>query len=65
MVELAMGWLASQPHVASIIAGATRPEQVEENAKSADWRLAPDEMKEVDEILGVGTQSSRPGGPGR
>ena len=54
MVELAMSWFASQPFVASVIAGATKPEQVEENARSADWRLTPDEMKEVDEILGVG-----------
>ena len=48
-----MSWLASQPFVGSVIAGATKPEQVEENAKAADWQLTSDEMKEVDEILGV------------
>ncbi len=53
MVELAMSWLASQPFVGSVTAGATKPEQVEENAKAADWQLTSDEMKEVDEILGV------------
>jgi aryl-alcohol dehydrogenase-like predicted oxidoreductase len=59
MIELAMGWLASQPHVASIIAGVTRPEQVEENAKSADWRLTPDELKEIDAIMGYEPPVSR------
>jgi len=36
----------------SIIAGATRPEQVEENAKSADWKLTDEENNLIDEILG-------------
>jgi aryl-alcohol dehydrogenase-like predicted oxidoreductase len=53
MVELAMSWLASKPYVGSVIAGATRPEQVEENARSADWRLTADEMAEVDSIMGI------------
>ena len=52
MVELAMSWLASKPYVSSVIAGATRPEQVEENARSADWRLDAAEMDEIDEIMG-------------
>jgi aryl-alcohol dehydrogenase-like predicted oxidoreductase len=53
MTDLAIGWLASQPHVSSVIAGATKAEQVEENAKAGDYRLGPDELKEVDDILGV------------
>ncbi len=59
MIELAMSWLASKPYVGSVIAGATRPEQVVENAKSADWRLTSDEMAEVDVIMGVGTTPVR------
>jgi aryl-alcohol dehydrogenase-like predicted oxidoreductase len=51
MIELAIGWLASKPYVGSVIAGATRPEQVEQNARSADWKLSDEEMKLVDEIL--------------
>jgi aryl-alcohol dehydrogenase-like predicted oxidoreductase len=39
--------------VSSVIAGATKPEQVEQNATSADWRLTAEEMTEVDEIMGV------------
>ena len=47
MVELAIGWLASQRHVASVIAGATKPEQVEQNVRAAEWRLSAEELAEV------------------
>ncbi len=50
MLELAIGWLASQKHVASVIAGATKPEQVEANAKAGDWKLTAEELAEVDGI---------------
>jgi aryl-alcohol dehydrogenase-like predicted oxidoreductase len=39
LLELAMGWLASQPSVASVIAGATTPEQVIANVGAASWQL--------------------------
>ncbi|HEX5369744.1 MAG TPA: aldo/keto reductase [Dehalococcoidia bacterium] len=52
MIELAFSWLASKPYVSSVIAGATRPEQVEQNAKSADWKLTDEDFKEIDEIMG-------------
>lgn len=50
MVDLAMSWLACQPTVASVISGATRPEQVTENVKACEWKLTPDELKEVNAI---------------
>ena len=50
LVELAMSWLACQPTVSSVIAGATRPEQVTENVKACGWKLDADEMREVDTI---------------
>ena len=50
MLDLAIGWLASKPYVGSVIAGATRPEQVEQNAKAGEWRLTAEEMAEVDAI---------------
>ena len=50
MVELAIGWLASQPHVPSVIAGATKPEQVEQNVRAAEWKLTAEELAEVDKI---------------
>jgi len=50
MLELAMGWLASQQHVASVIAGATSPEQVAQNVSAAEWRLTPEELTEIDTL---------------
>ncbi|MEI7925539.1 MAG: aldo/keto reductase [Chloroflexota bacterium] len=50
LLELAFSWLATKPYVASVIAGATKPEQVRANAAAAEWRLTAEEMKEVDEI---------------
>jgi aryl-alcohol dehydrogenase-like predicted oxidoreductase len=37
--------------VASVIAGATSPEQVATNASAAGWRLTPAELAEIDAIL--------------
>lgn len=50
MLELAFSWLAARPQVASVIAGATRVEQVEQNVKAIAWNLSADEMKEIDGI---------------
>src|SRR5437763_8060582 len=50
MLELAFAWLAARPTVASIIAGATRPEQIEANVKAVSWDLTGEEMKEIDEL---------------
>src|SRR2546430_11321639 len=50
MLELAFSWLASRPQVASVIAGATRVEQVDQNVKAIDWTLSADERAEIDGI---------------
>ncbi|HLG89771.1 MAG TPA: aldo/keto reductase [Alphaproteobacteria bacterium] len=55
LVELAMSWLASRPAVSSIIAGASRPEQVEQNAQAADWELTAAELAEIDQIAPLST----------
>ncbi len=47
--ELAIAWLAAQPGVASVIVGATSPEQVRTNAHAAEWVLDADEIAAVDE----------------
>jgi aryl-alcohol dehydrogenase-like predicted oxidoreductase len=52
LLELAFGWLAAQPVVASVIAGATQAEQVEANAKATDWELTSQELAEIDRITG-------------
>ncbi len=51
LLELAFSWLLSRPAVASVIAGATTPEQVRANAAAGNWRLTPAELQEVDRIL--------------
>ncbi len=48
LLELAMSWLAAKPLTASIISGATKPEQVESNAAAVGWKLTEEEMAEVD-----------------
>jgi len=50
LLELAFSWLASHPAVGSVIAGATKPEQVESNAASAGWVLTAEERADVDAI---------------
>ena len=50
LLELAFSWLLAQQPVASVIAGATRPEQLEQNARAGGWQLAKDELEEIDQI---------------
>jgi aryl-alcohol dehydrogenase-like predicted oxidoreductase len=50
MLELAFSWLASRPQVSSVIAGATRVEQVEQNVKAIEWKLSAEEIAEIDGI---------------
>jgi aryl-alcohol dehydrogenase-like predicted oxidoreductase len=50
MLELAFSWLAARPQVASVIAGATRVEQVEQNVKATAWTMSAEEMAEIDKI---------------
>jgi len=50
LLELAFSWLTARPVVCSVIAGATRPEQVEQNVKAADWTLTPEDLAEVDRL---------------
>ena len=50
ILELAFSWLAARPTVASVIAGATKPEQVQQNVDAASWALTADEIAEIDAI---------------
>ena len=52
ILELAFAWLLASPVVSSVIAGATRPEQVQSNAAAAGWALTAEDMEEVNSILG-------------
>jgi aryl-alcohol dehydrogenase-like predicted oxidoreductase len=51
LLELAMSWLLARPAVASVIAGATKPEQVRANADAAGWKLSDADLATIDERL--------------
>jgi aryl-alcohol dehydrogenase-like predicted oxidoreductase len=51
ILDLAVSWLLTRPAIASVIAGATKPEQVRANVAAAGWRLTEADLAEVDEIL--------------
>ncbi len=51
VLELALAWLFANPSVSTVIAGATKPEQVVANERSLDWKLSTEELKEIDEIV--------------
>ncbi|MCL4505594.1 MAG: aldo/keto reductase [Chloroflexi bacterium] len=51
MSELAHAWLLGQPQVCSVISGATKLEQVQANAKAADWALTAEELARVNGVL--------------
>ena len=51
LLELAFSWLAAQPCVASVIAGATKPAQVRANAAAAGWKLSVADLQDIDAIV--------------
>ena len=51
MLELAFSWLVAQPSIASVIAGATRPDQVEANVRAVEWKLSADDLAEIDRLV--------------
>jgi len=58
---LALGWLLAQPSVATVIAGVTRPDQLDENLAATRWRPTADEEKALRDLL----PGDLSGGPGR
>ena len=51
LLELAFSWLASRPEVASVIAGASSPEQVRANAAAPVWKMDPELAREAERLL--------------
>ena len=51
--DLALAWLLHQPAVDTVLVGASKPEQVTENAKAAHVKLSPDVLARLDNILGI------------
>ena len=54
LLTLAVSWLASQKVTVSVIAGATRYEQMAQNAAAASWKMTEQELVEIDKIAGIG-----------
>jgi aryl-alcohol dehydrogenase-like predicted oxidoreductase len=51
LLDLAVSWLTSNPVVTSVIAGATRPQQVAANAAACGWRMTEEDRAEIDRLL--------------
>jgi aryl-alcohol dehydrogenase-like predicted oxidoreductase len=52
LLDLAFGWLLARPGVASVIAGATKPEQLDQNVRAAECVLSEADVAEIDRIEG-------------
>ena len=50
ILELAIGWLVSNPAVASVICGATKPSQVATNVAAANWTMSPDQRSKIADL---------------
>ena len=50
ILELAISWLLASPRVSSVIAGATKPEQVSANVKAGQWKLTAEEVEQVNRL---------------
>ncbi|PPJ18979.1 aldo/keto reductase [Nocardia nova] len=53
VLDVAIGGLAAQPAVSSVIAGATSPEQVEANVRAGQWQPTAEDLAEIDRITSV------------
>jgi aryl-alcohol dehydrogenase-like predicted oxidoreductase len=51
LLQVALGGLAAQPQVASVIAGATSPEQVQANVEAGLWEPSPEDLAEINQIV--------------
>jgi aryl-alcohol dehydrogenase-like predicted oxidoreductase len=51
LLHLAFAWLLAHRPVASVIAGATKPEQVQANADAVDWELSKDDLATIERVM--------------
>jgi aryl-alcohol dehydrogenase-like predicted oxidoreductase len=51
VAQLAIAWVLRRPEVTAAIVGARRPSQIEETAKAADWKLADEDIKQIEQLL--------------
>jgi aryl-alcohol dehydrogenase-like predicted oxidoreductase len=60
LLDVAIGWLAAQPVVPTVIAGATSPEQVASNVAAGRWRPSPEDLRIIDQITAPGAAAHPP-----
>ena len=51
LTQLSLAWVLHQPGINSVLMGASRPSQVEENVKALDLKLSPDLLEKIDRIV--------------
>lgn len=51
ILELAVSWLLMRPVISSVIAGATKPEQIAANVGAAGWQMTPEDLAQIDAIV--------------
>jgi aryl-alcohol dehydrogenase-like predicted oxidoreductase len=59
LAQLALAWVLRKPIISAAIIGASRPQQVEENAKASEMTLSDDVLQRIDEILGEEVKYTR------
>ena len=60
LLDFAMGWLASRPHVSSVIAGVTSPVQLEQNVIAGQWRGDAETLQAIEEITALAVERFGP-----
>jgi aryl-alcohol dehydrogenase-like predicted oxidoreductase len=58
LLELALSWVAQQSPVCSVLAGATKPDQVSANVKASGWKLTPEDLFEVNQLTSQNLQDT-------
>jgi aryl-alcohol dehydrogenase-like predicted oxidoreductase len=51
LAQLAISWVLRRPEVTAAIAGARKPEQIEETAPASDWNLSKEDIDEIEQLL--------------
>jgi aryl-alcohol dehydrogenase-like predicted oxidoreductase len=54
VLDVAIAWLVAQPFVGSVIAGATKPQQLDANVNAGSWQMSADEVAEVGRLTQTG-----------
>jgi aryl-alcohol dehydrogenase-like predicted oxidoreductase len=58
LLDLAFSWLLANPAVSSVIAGATKPEQIAQNVKAGSWVLTATELDEINRLTSAAASAA-------